>query len=239
MKDFFRSITAAEYALWGGSVLAIVLSFILLHNTDYLNLAGSLIGATALILVAKGNIAGQILCVVFSVYYGFVSYFTHYYGEMITYLGMTAPIAVAAVVGWLRHPFRGDRKEVEVNALRAREYPIILAAAGAVTAAFYFILRALGTANLLWSTVSVTTSFTAMVLAQRRSPFYAAAYALNDVVLIILWTLAAQNDAEYYALVVCFGVFLANDLYGLFNWLRMQRRQTKIAQETKNRPPMS
>ena len=64
----------------------------------------------------------------------------------------------------------------------------------AVTAGFYFILRALGTANLLPSTVSVTTSFLAVYLTFHRSPLYALGYAANDVVLIVLWLLAARAD---------------------------------------------
>lgn len=229
IKDFFRSFTLFEVCLWAASVLAIVLSFFLMGNTDYLNLAGSVLGACALILVAKGNVAGQILCVVFSLYYGFVSFSERYYGEMITYLGMSAPIAVAAVIGWLRHPFREKKTEVEVNRIAGYEYPIILGAAMLVSVTFFYLLWALGTANLTLSAVSVFTSFTAMLLTQRRSPLYAVAYAANDLVLIALWTLAAQKNPENYALVVCFAVFLANDLYGLCNWLRMRARQRRTS----------
>lgn len=226
-KNFFKSFSPFEYVLWGCSVSAILLSFFLMGNTAYLNLAGSLIGACALLLVAKGNVVGQILCVVFSVYYGIVSFAQKYYGEMITYLGMSAPIAVAAVISWLRHPFPGKRTEVRMNTIGLYEYPIIFGAGLIAAVAFYYILWALGTAHLVWSTVSVFTSFTAIVLAQRRSPFYALAYAANDIVLIVLWALAVQTEPESVSLVVCFSVFLANDLYGFFNWLRIRRRQDK------------
>lgn len=206
-------------------MLAVILSFVLFQNHDYLNLIGTLIGVTGLIFVAKGNVVGQILCVVFSAYYGFVSFYTKYYGEMITYLCMSAPIALAAVISWLRHPFREKKSEVEVNTLRPREYVVLFCLTVAVTCAFYFILRALETANLIWSTVSVATSFLAASLTLRRSPFYALAYACNDVVLIVLWSLAAVQNSEYAALVVCFCVFLLEDSYGFVNWLRMRHRQ--------------
>lgn len=222
---FFRSFTPFEVILWAGSVIAVTVSFFACGNTDLLNLFGSLLGATALILVSKGHVAGQMLCVLFAAYYGFVSYSMRYYGEMITYLGMSLPIALAAVVSWLRHPFRGDTSEVEVNTLKKWEYPLILGLAALVTCGFYFLLRALGTERLIWSTVSVFTSFTAVVLTFRRSPFYALAYASNDVVLIVLWSLAAAGNSEYIALVVCFSVFLLLDGYGFFHWLRMKKRQ--------------
>ena len=224
MKAFFRSITPFEYALWGGAVAAIVISFFICGNTAYYNLFGSILGATALIFVAKGNVLGQILCVLFAAYYGFVSFGIRYYGEMITYLCMSAPIAIAAVIGWLRHPFR-EGKEVEVSHPKWWEYALILLLAGIVSLAFYFILRALNTANLLVSTFSVATSFTAAVLTLRRSPYYAVAYACNDIVLIVLWSMAAARSTEYIALVVCFSVFLLEDAYGFLSWLLRAKRQ--------------
>ena len=96
----------------------------------------------------------------------------------------------------------------------------------AVTAVFYFILDAFDTANMLPSTPSVTTSFMAVYLTFRRNPFFALAYAANDIVLIILWTMAALEDISYLSVVICFIVFLVNDLYGFASWLKMGKRQS-------------
>ena len=165
--------TTQEKLLWCASVGAILLSFFLLEDTRYLTLTASLIGVTSLLFNAKGNPMGQALTVVFSLIYGYISYACAYYGEMITYLGMTAPMALLALISWLRHPFRGNRAQVQVNRISRREHVFMWLLTAAVTAGFYFILRALGTANLLPSTVSVTTSFLAVYLTFRRSPLYA------------------------------------------------------------------
>lgn len=228
IKQFFREVKPIEYAIFIGSVIAIVLSFCLTENTDYLQLAASLVGALALILVAKGNVAGQILSVVFSVFYGVISFFCGYYGEIITYLGMSAPIALLAVISWLKNPFQGKKSEVAVNHLKAWEYPGVLSVSLVVSVAFFFILRALDTPNLWWSSVSVLTSCTAMLLSVRRSPLYAFAYCLNDIVLIVLWSLMAYTDGVYLAMVVCFTVFLVNDVYGLINWICLLKKQERL-----------
>jgi len=62
-----------------------------------------------------------------------------------------------------------------------------------------------------------------------RNPWYALAYGANDVVLIVLWVLAALRDRSSLPMVFCFLMFLANDLYGYRNWRRMKRRQQKAA----------
>ena len=96
-----------------------------------------------------------------------------------------------------------------------------------ITVAFYFILAAFHTANLIPSTISVATSFLAVFLTYKRSPYYALAYAANDVVLILLWTLAAFTDINYLSVIICFVTFLVNDIYGYINWTKMQNKQNK------------
>lgn len=225
MKKLFSYFSPGEWALWAGSLLLIALSFALFDRANYLTLAASLVGATSLIFCAKGNPIGQALMIAFSILYGIISYTFAYYGEMITYLGMTMPMAIFALVSWLRHPYKGKRSQVQVNRLKGREYALMFLAACAVTVAFYFILDAFHTANIVPSTISVTTSFVAVYLTFRRSPLYALAYAANDVVLIVLWILAALEDISYLSVVICFALFFVNDLYGYFNWTRMKKSQ--------------
>lgn len=226
MHNSFRDLTRFEWGLWLTSVCAVVLSFAISGGGDILTMIASLIGVTALIFVAKGYVLGQVLTVAFAVFYGIISFFFRYYGEMITYLCMTAPIAVVSVVSWLRHPFKGS-KEVEVSRLTRRQIVVMIVSAAAVTVAFYVILRALGNANLVFSTISVTTSYIASYLTFLRSPYYAVGYAANDIVLIVLWVLATVESLSYLPMVLCFVLFLVNDLYGFVNWRRMQKRQEK------------
>ena len=224
-KSVFRYFTRTEAALWCFSVLLIRLAFMGFDGENYLSLCASLLGVTSLILCAKGNPAGQLLMVLFSMLYGYISYSFAYYGEMLTYMGMTAPMAVVAFVSWFRNPYKGNRAEVKVNRLGRRDMILMLILAVPVTVFFYFVLEAFGTANIVPSTVSVTTSFVAVYLTFRRSCWFALAYALNDMVLIVLWGLASLKDSSYVSVLACFAVFFINDLYGFYRWTKMQRRQ--------------
>jgi len=163
--------------------------------------------------------------ILFSLTYGIISFKFSYYGEMFTYLGMTMPMAFFALVSWLKNPYNGNKSEVRVNTVSKKELIFMWIAAVIVTFIFYFILVAFNTANIVPSTISVTTSFLAVYLTFRRSPFFALAYAANDIVLIILWSLASTADIRYISVVVCFIAFLFNDMYGFFNWRKMKERQ--------------
>lgn len=207
--------------------MLILLSFFIFDKTNYLTLAASLIGVTSLIFAAKGNPLSQALMIVFSILYGIISYTFEYYGEMITYLGMTGPMAAFALVSWLKNPYKGKKSEVRVNRISGKDVIFMLFLTAAVTAVFYFILEYFGTANIIPGTLSVTTSFIAVYLTFRRSAYYALAYAANDIVLIILWILAALTDISYVSVIICFAMFLINDVYGFISWKKMSARQNE------------
>lgn len=225
MKKLLSYFSKLEISLWVSSIALILISFISFDRVNYLTLIASLIGVTSLIFNAKGNPFGQVLMVIFSLLYGIISYTFSYYGEMITYLGMTMPMAVFALISWLRNPYKGNRAEVKVNSISVPEQMLMWLATVAVTLVFYFILEHFDTANIIPSTISVTTSFLAVYLTFRRSPYFALAYAANDIVLIVLWVLASIYDIRYISVVVCFVAFLFNDIYGFISWQRMKKRQ--------------
>lgn len=225
VKSLLNYFTKAEILLWCMSVILILVSFSIFDRESILTLIASLIGVTSLIFNAKGNAFGQFLMVVFSVLYGIISFSFSYYGEMITYLGMTAPMAVFALISWIKNPYNGNKAEVKVNRLKKKEIVFMILLTAVITFIFYFILAAFNTSNLIPSTISVTTSFLAVYLTFRRSAFYAAAYAANDVVLIILWIMATLSNITYLSVVICFVIFLINDVYGFINWSKMQKRQ--------------
>lgn len=227
-KNPFKELTKFELTLWICSVIVVTASFLIPENKDYLTLITSLIGVTALIFVSKGMVIGQLLCVVFAVFYGIISFAFKYYGEMLTYMLMSTPMAIAAVISWVKNPYKGS-SEVKVSRLNKKTIAIVFALSIVVTVVFYFILKYFNTENLIVSTVSVTTSFIAASFTYLRSPYYALAYGCNDVILIVLWVLAAIDDISYLPMIFCFIMFLANDLYGFINWRRMEKRQKEKA----------
>lgn len=212
-----KYFTKFEITLWGTSIACIIAGFVVFEGSSFLTLIASLLGVSAILIYSKGNPLGQLLMVLFSVLYGIISFSSHYYGEMVTYLGMTGPMAAFAFVSWLRHPYKGNRSQVEVNEIKRPEYGLLTVLTIVVTIVFYFILAYFNTASLLFSTLSVTTSFVAVYLTWRRSKFFSLAYACNDVVLIVLWTIASISDKRFISVIICFIAFLANDIYAFIN----------------------
>lgn len=225
MKKILSYFTKTELTIWLCSITFILGSFLIFDRGSYLTLAASLMGATALIFCAKGNPIGMTIMVVFCIFYGYIAWTFRYYGELMTYVFMSLPMSVFSLVSWLKNPYKGKVSEVAIRKLSCKDILVMVLSTVAVTVVFYFILAYFGTANLIPSTFSVATSFFAVFLMSKRSPYFALAYAANDVVLIVLWVLASITDRSYISVVICFITFLVNDIYSFINWKRMQKKQ--------------
>lgn len=218
-----KNLTLTEKIIWISSLITIFVSSIALPDKDWLSVLTSLIGATALIFVGKGDPIGQLICIFFALCYAIVSLKFRYYGEMITYLGMSAPSALWALISWLRNPY--SETEVKVAKMTTRKWIYLSIGTVFVTVVMGAILAVFNTPNLIVSIISVTTSFAASMLTILRSPYYALFYAANDIVLIVLWILATIVNVGYFPMIICFLIFLVNDIYGFINWRRLREKQ--------------
>ena len=225
MQNPWKELSVKEWWLWSISMLIVTVSNLVGGSFDVLTLAATWVGITSLIFAAKGNVWAQFLMVAFSNLYGIISFRFRYWGEMITYLGMTLPMAVWSAVTWLRNPSAGSKSEVAIRKLEKKHFLFLLVLSIVVTGAFYFILRWLETPNIVFSTLSVTTSFLAASLTMLRSSYYALGYAANDLVLIVLWGLAAAKDPVYIPVIINFMIFFMNDMYGFISWKKRERTQ--------------
>lgn len=223
MKKLLKGFSKREVMLWISSVMMIAISFFVFSQDNIINLFASIIGVSAVFINAKGNPVGQVLMIIFSLLYGIISCRCAYYGEMITYLFMTAPMAAVALVSWVNNPYSDGG--VEVNTVSPLEVIFMFALGGIVTFAFYFILKYFETSNLIVSTFSILTSFIGAYLSFRRSAFFSLAYIFNDIVLIILWGMASVGNTAYISVAVCFFMFFVHDVYGFVSWREMEIRQ--------------
>lgn len=227
MNNPIKTLSKKEWIIWIGSLIIVLISNIVTDDFNMLTLAAALIGVTSLVFAAKGNVWAQILMIVFSILYGIISFRFRYWGEMITYLGMTMPMSIWSAITWLKNPSKENGNEVEIQKLEKKHIVGLVVCGVLVTVFFYWILRMLNTPNIIFSTISIITSFVAAALTMLRSSYYAVGYAANDVVLIVLWVLASWENPLYIPVVVNFSIFLLNDLYGFVSWKKRELKQVK------------
>ena len=224
LSNPFKLFGKKEWILWVGSLAVILCSSLVSREFDIITLTATLFGMAGLIFASVGSAWSQIVLIVFILLYALISWKFRYWGEMITYLGMTFPMNMWALIAWIRNPSE-KAGEVKIRPIGKRELIPAFLLDIVVTVAFFFILRYFDTPNLEVSTISVATSFMAAELTMLRSTWFSLAYAANDMVLIVLWIMASVEDPWYIPIVVNFTVFLINDINTFINWRRRERLQ--------------
>lgn len=229
MKKIYKDWNLFEILFLIFGLSAIVLSFIFVSDRNILSFVASLIGVVAALAQAKGLIISQFIGLVYSVLYAVVAITDKYYGEAIIYFGLMIPIAIVSIVTWLKNRNKENKDVVTINKIQKREVLFLSIGTVVATIAFYFLLRALGTNQLIVSTISLISSAVAGYLVLRRSKYYALAYFANDVILIILWGLSLTSGSlEFLPTLLCICVFFINDIYAFINWGLEEKRQIKI-----------
>ena len=115
MNNPVKTLTKKEWSIWLVSIIIVLISNLATKDFDLLTLVAALTGVTSLIFAAKGNVCGQVLMILFSILYGIISFRFRYWGEMMTYLGMTLPMAVWSTITWIENPSENNGNELQIQ----------------------------------------------------------------------------------------------------------------------------
>ena len=222
----FKGMKLHEYLLLSISIISIIVSFILIDQKDYLTLFTAIVGMFMAVFIARANFWGQIFSVFNVGLYAATAYLSRYYGELIIAICLYFPLTLGAIISWFRHPYK-ESNQIQIVKLGYKNVLIDLLITAIMTTVSFFIMQALDTPNLPVSTLSVAISTAAGYLIIKRSPYYALIYAINDLVLIVLWGMASIDAHQYLPLTISFVGFFASDTYGFVNWLRIRSKQKR------------
>lgn len=228
MKKILGQWSLFEILFLSFSLFAITLCFVFGIDRNVFSYIVSLIGVISVMMVAKGLTIAPIINIAYSIIYSILALTQRYYGEAIIYLGLMIPISILAIISWFKNRNKKAKEIVEINKIKNIEYLYLSLATIVATFGFYFLLKVLNTNELIISTISLISSAVASYLMLRRSSYYALGFIANDIILIVLWSLAVkERGIGYLPTVICFCVFLMNDIYGFIHWKIEEKKQGK------------
>ena len=232
MKKIFKDWNLFEILFLFISLIIISICFILGTDKNILSLTTSLLGIITVLCTAKGLVVAPVINIIYNVIYILLSFSQQYYGEVIIYLFLMMPINIMTIISWLKNKSKENKSIVNINKVKNKEYLYLAIGTIFVTTCFYFLLAALNTNELIISTISFIPSIVASYLLLRRSSNYAVVYIINDIILIILWSLTIKNNGtEFLTMVLTFFIFFINDIYGFINWKRIEKKQKNVIKQ--------
>ncbi len=227
VANFFKQISLFEYLL---TIISLIVSIVLsiVFKVGALKAIFTLLGILMLLFVSKGWIIGEAFSLLYMIVYAVISYLSHYYGEMFISIFISVPISIFTFINWIRHPKSRGEQEIKIASLSNFKIVCIITFSILLCFPIYFLLEHFNTPNLIVSTLSVVASLIASLLLLFRSNLYALFFILNDIIVMILWSLLCKNDISNLMMVITFFISLIFDIYGLINWTSIKKKQSKI-----------
>jgi len=220
----FKEWTKFEKILSLGSIFVIILVGII-FKSDLLTTSCSVVGVITAFLHAKGKNLGQVFGLIITFLYSIVSYKNRYYGEVLIYVVMMLPMYVLGIITWAKHK-NTKTNSVEVNTIKKKEWITILFLSIFIYIGIYYLLKQFNTNELLISTTSVLMSLLAMYFQVRRSKHSFSFYLINDIILMMLWGIPViKGNLLLFPMFINPIINFISDIYGLYNWKRMEKIQ--------------
>lgn len=208
-----------------GTLIAFV--FTIAFKGTIIDLCYTLLYFWTALLLAKGKYFCYIIGIISTFFYAFVSYSNSYYGEVIIALCCTLPLMIIGLVNWLKH--QDNTNTVIIKEITKKELIIVLFSQSIMFFGYYYLLKLFNTNNLLVSTFSVLASVLATYYTARRSEYGFVAYIINDIILITLWSIPViRGNLNIIPILLCPILLLINDIYGVYNWKLIKKRQSKV-----------
>ena len=220
LKDW----TKFEKILLFSSIILVSLVGII-FKSEILTTTCSIVGIITALLLAKGKNLGQVFGLLIVVLYSIVSFKNKYYGEVIIYLCIMLPMYIIGIVSWMKHQNK-ETNTVEINNIKLKEWIIVSITSIILFIGIYFLLKAFNTNQLFISSLSVIDSLFAIYLGIRRSKYSFYFYVINDLILIALWGMPVVSGSLILLPMVFNPIInLINDMYGIYNWKRLEKIQ--------------
>lgn len=208
--------------LFLGTIFAFLLTF--LFKGTWIDLGYTLLYFWTALLLAKGKYACYIIGIISTFFYAYVSYSNSYYGEVIIAMLCTLPLMVIGLINWLKH--QDNTNTVIIKEITKKELIVVLLSQVVMFLGYYYLLKIFNTNNLLVSTFSIVASIIATYLTARRSEYGFIGFIINDLILIVLWSIPVINgESNLIPVLLCPVLLLINDIYGVYNWKRIKNKQ--------------
>ncbi len=234
LKQYFSDWSLWEKCWIGIATIAIVLASI--WTWDPTNLMGSsaalissITGIWCVLLVAKGKISNYIWGLVNVILYAYAAYTWGLFGDFTLNAFIFLPMQFIGWHFWVKPKNKKSADDVKVKFLSTKGRIIWAAISVVAVVAYGFILK-LNPAQLtpFFDSTSTVLSIIAVVLMAKLFMEQWVLWIIVDVVTVIMWAniVFFQESGLYnIGILIMWIAFLTNAIFGLYNWIKMNKEQ--------------
>jgi nicotinamide mononucleotide transporter len=224
IKEYFADWDLYE-RIWLIVFTCIIIVLSIYWKDSFTGILASLTGIWCVVLIAKGKIANYYFGIVNVVAYAYVAFGSQYYGEVMLNMIYFLPMQFVGIYLWRKRRVSNKKDDVKVIYMSNKQRIIWSFITIAGTILYGFFLKYLGGNLPFIDSSSTVMSVIAMILMVFVFVEQWVLWILVDIVSIIMWFTVMIKGGNDVAVLVMWVAFLVNAIYGLYNWIKLARKQ--------------
>ena len=220
LKNYFADWDLYE-KLWLSLFTIIIISLSVYWKDSFIGIIASLTGIWCVVLVAKGKIANYYFGIISVIAYAYVAFSRQYYGEVMLNMIYFLPMQFVGIFLWRKRMLSKKNDDIRVRYMTNKQRLLWALVTIAATILYGYFLKYLGGNLPFFDSSSTVMSVIAMILMVFVFVEQWVLWILVDIVSVIMWFTVLINGGNDIAVLVMWIAFLANAIYGLYNWIQL------------------
>lgn len=228
IKKFYTSLDTFE-KLWIIISTLILFAVEMYFDDSLIGIIATLTGLLNVVLVAKGSLINYAFGIVNTVLYTIISYKAGYGGDFVTFLFYYIPLQFLGIYAWKNH----TQEDTNLQDVKKMNTSQLMASVAILIIGTYITMLLLPIITDIFKMpinelpfVDAFTTFAGIfagILMLKRYQEQWYIWVFVNIGSVIMWVTMLGKDPTAVAMIVMWGAYLANALYGAYNWNKMKR----------------
>ena len=221
LRNEFKGWRAWE-AIWLAANCLIILALSLYWGDSVMGIISAVAGVAYVVCSGKGKLMAYAFGVVNVVLYAIISYKAKFYGEVMLNVLYYLPMQFYGFYVWSRN-MDSQTHEVKKRRMTGRGRLLLALVIAAATAAYGFLLRALGGTLPFVDSLSTVVSIFAMIISIRMYMEQWMLWLVVNIVSTAMWAVSFSRGGDSVATLAMWALYIANSVIMHIKWSRESR----------------
>lgn len=208
---------------WGILMAMLFATLITGGFSDPIGAICSFTGVMCVLLVGKGSVSNYYWGIVNVGLYAFMAFNARLYGDFMLNAFYYFPLQFVGIYMWKKHT--SNEGKLEAKVMTGKQKAVLAGISIVSVIGYSLVLQSLGGNIPLIDATSTVFSVIAMILMLKMFAEQWLLWIIVNAVSVVMWVFPLlQGEPGAGAMIIMWSAYLANALYGYYNWKKMAEK---------------
>ncbi|SDK81414.1 nicotinamide riboside transporter PnuC [Natronincola ferrireducens] len=222
IKNYFEDWSKFEIS-WLVISTVVMIGLSVAWGDNLMALISGITGVIGVVLCAKGKISTYFFATINVTLYAYICWGNNLYGEVMLNSLYFLPMNVVGFLLWRKN--KGDSGDIICRKLTPKQIGMMISGLTIAVFIYWKFLVYLGGNLALIDAMTTIVSVVALILQVTRYAEQWLLWIVVNITSIIMWILLLGSDTSAVTMVVMWGAYLLNSIYGYYNWVKLSKEE--------------